>query len=59
MQQEKGKVPISKPIIISTQSSDDVVRSNTEAPHTTTVSSPLTTDSTRLESIVTPDILAS
>ena len=49
----------SKPIIISTQSSDAVIQSIIEAPNTTTISSPLTHDSTILESIVTPGILSS
>ena len=57
MQHDKGKVSISKPIIISTEPSDDVIQSTIEDPNNTTISSPLIIDSARMESIVTPSIL--
>ena len=58
MQHNKGKVLVSKPIVIGTKLSDNVIHYSTGAPVTTTISSPLVTNYSILVSIMTPSILA-
>lgn len=59
MQHDKGNISIVKPIIISTEPSNDMIKSISEAPYMNPISSSMANDSTIMEIVINPGILAS